>query len=194
MSPPELVRIVESLIGIPNLITYYRPTERLSREIRFSDHFFWHSKGKAFGLPNEKIGGDSMDTTPETTGGRIKLLRQRLGMSRNAVAARAGVSQGNLSDIENEKIKDPRRDTLAKLAVVLKTSVSYLACEASDPSPPNVDAKGLYSADMPLPPIGWDDLSLEERRHVRDVTRRFEETIVEDILRRRRDEQGGDDA
>lgn len=127
-----------------------------------------------------------MRSVPKTTGERIRQLREARGLSRNNLARKAQISQGNLSDIENGRVPNPRRDTLAKLAVVLRTSVGYLACDTDDPSPPSMDRSDFYSADMPLPPIGWDELTEEEREHVRDVTRHFEEAIIADILRRKR--------
>lgn len=95
------------------------------------------------------------------------------------------MSNGYLSDLERGVKQTPSADVLARLAATLGTSIAYLAGETDDPSPPNVDDVEVTRADMPLPPPGWEDLSDDEKERVREITKRFEETIIADILRKR---------
>ena len=123
-----------------------------------------------------------------TVGERIRERREARGWSRNKLALTAGVSQGNLSDIENGKVLSPSAKVLSKLArAALGTSVDYLVGTTDDPAPPSFSDVDVIRADMPLPPLGWDELSEEEKEAVRDITRRFEETIIADILRKKKE-------
>ena len=58
-------------------------------------------------------------------GDQVVKLRQKRGLSLERLAYEAGISKGNLSDIENGK-KDPRLSTLLLIASGLDISVSSL--------------------------------------------------------------------
>lgn len=57
---------------------------------------------------------------------RIKQLREARGWSRTKLASLAGVSQGYLSDIENNKVRSPSGEVIAKIAGALGTSTDHL--------------------------------------------------------------------
>lgn len=59
------------------------------------------------------------------TGARLRRLREERGLSQQQVAALSGVPQESLSRIENGR-RDPRLDTLKKLAAALDTDVARL--------------------------------------------------------------------
>lgn len=127
-----------------------------------------------------------MEVLVVSTGERIRERRKYRRWSLNKLAQLAGVSQGYLSDVENGKVASPSASVLIKLAAALETSVDYLLGRTDDPSPPSLSDVDIIRADMPLPPLGWDELSEEEKEEVRDITRRFEETIIADILRKKK--------
>ncbi|OYZ24309.1 MAG: hypothetical protein B7Y39_01250 [Bdellovibrio sp. 28-41-41] len=58
-------------------------------------------------------------------GSRISSERRKKGLTLEKLAYGAGLSKGNLSDIENGK-KDPRYSTLLTIAEGLDTSISKL--------------------------------------------------------------------
>lgn len=60
-----------------------------------------------------------------TLGARISSERRKKGLTLEKLAYGAGLSKGNLSDIENGK-KDPRFSTLLIIAEGLDTSISKL--------------------------------------------------------------------
>lgn len=128
-----------------------------------------------------------MEVLVVSTGERIRERRKYRRWSLNKLAQLAGVSQGYLSDVENGKVASPSASVLIKLAAALETSVDYLLGRTDDPSPPSLSDVDIIRADMPLPPLGWDELSEEEKEEVRDITRRFEETIIADILRKKKE-------
>lgn len=127
-----------------------------------------------------------MEVLVVSTGERIRERRKYRRWSLNKLAQLAGVSQGYLSDVENGKVASPSASVLIKLAAALETSVDYLLGRTDDPSPPSLSDVDIIRAEMPLPPLGWDELSEEEKEEVRDITRRFEETIIADILRKKK--------
>jgi len=59
-------------------------------------------------------------------GERIRALRTEQGMTLPALADQAGVSKGILSKLENDKESNPSLDTLHKIAVALKATLSDL--------------------------------------------------------------------
>lgn len=63
------------------------------------------------------------EASKKALGERISKLRKKKGMSLEKLAYEAGVSKGNLSDIENGK-RDPRYTTLLLLATGLEVSIS----------------------------------------------------------------------
>lgn len=59
----------------------------------------------------------------------VKRLRSRRGLSQEDLAEKAGVSAGNVSDIET-KDRTPRLDTLDKIAAILETTSEAILKEA----------------------------------------------------------------
>lgn len=102
------------------------------------------------------------------------------------MAEALGVSPKTVSPWETGE-REPDLATLHELARILDTSVAYLVGETDDPGPLSNSDVDVIRADMPLPPLGWDELSEEEKEEVRDITRRFEETIIADILRKKKE-------
>jgi len=67
-----------------------------------------------------------------SAGARLRRMRESLGLSQEEVARRSGVPQESLSRIENGH-RDPRLDTLRKLAAALGMDVpALLAAIAAD--------------------------------------------------------------
>lgn len=60
-----------------------------------------------------------------TVGDRIREIREDLGLTQDQLAARAGVSKGFLSDVENNKRNLSSRNLLS-IATAVGTSVDYL--------------------------------------------------------------------
>lgn len=56
----------------------------------------------------------------------IKEIRQKRGISQNKLAKAVGISQSALSDIETGVTKNPRFNTIMKIADVLKVPVESL--------------------------------------------------------------------
>lgn len=61
-----------------------------------------------------------------TTGEKLKRYRRGAGLSQRALAARAGITQANISAIERDARKEPRATTLGKLAKALDIKPSDL--------------------------------------------------------------------
>lgn len=59
-------------------------------------------------------------------GENIKKLRERAGMTIKELSDKSGVGQSTISEIETGKAKNPRSETLTKIAKVLNTSVDQL--------------------------------------------------------------------
>ena len=62
----------------------------------------------------------------ETLGRRVKRLRQQAGLSRPQLAELARLNPSHIGLIENGDRKNPKGDTLTKLAQALETSVDFL--------------------------------------------------------------------
>jgi len=62
----------------------------------------------------------------------IRERRERLGMSQIELAARSGVKQSVISDIENNKTTRPRIDTVASIARALGCTVDDLIGDSDD--------------------------------------------------------------
>lgn len=60
-------------------------------------------------------------------------MRLKRGLKQAALAAMAGITQGSLSLIENDKTEVPAGETLAGLCKALKTTPDFLIAGAGDP-------------------------------------------------------------
>lgn len=67
-----------------------------------------------------------------TVGVRIRALREACGLSGNALAKLAGLSQGHLRDIETGRVKDPGLTVAAAIARALNVSVDDLLREPAE--------------------------------------------------------------
>lgn len=63
----------------------------------------------------------------------MRALRLKRGLKQAALAAIAGITQGSLSLIENDKTEVPAGETLAGLCKALKTTPDFLIAGAGDP-------------------------------------------------------------
>jgi transcriptional regulator with XRE-family HTH domain len=66
-------------------------------------------------------------------GSRVRELRLKRGLKQAALAAMAGITQGSLSLIENDKTEVPAGETLAGLCRALTTTPDFLIAGAGDP-------------------------------------------------------------
>ncbi|MGB9802847.1 MAG: helix-turn-helix domain-containing protein [Desulfofundulus sp.] len=108
--PPSLLEKFENGQAAPDLEDLKRLSEALNVTIRY---FL-----------------DQADR-PDSLGYRLRKLRQKQGLTVAALAEKAGVSPGLLSQIENGQTT-PLLDTLEKIARVLNTSVSYFLMKQED--------------------------------------------------------------
>ena len=68
-------------------------------------------------------------------GERIRVLREARGLSGNALAKLAGISQGHLRDLETGRRKSPTLDTAQALARALGVTVDDLLCVPDQEAP-----------------------------------------------------------
>jgi transcriptional regulator with XRE-family HTH domain len=89
-----------------------------------------------------------MKATPDAPlSGRVRAARERRGMSREALAAQAGVSYGAVAQIETGRRTDIRLTTMAALARVLGVSVDYLVGQPTVVEPTLEHSAFLYASD-----------------------------------------------
>src|SRR5690349_8854721 len=77
--------------------------------------------------------GSVMDK--QTRGESIKVLREKAGLSQQAVAVAAGLSVSMVSQMEQGKKEDPRLSTFLALADALNVSLDELAGRKSAEAP-----------------------------------------------------------
>lgn len=80
----------------------------------------------------------------QTIGQRLAARREALSMTQDELAEKSGVSRPRISQIENDGVADPRRNTLAKLATALDIPVEQL-CPAPVRHPLPAPTAGLTS-------------------------------------------------
>ena len=68
-------------------------------------------------------------------GTRVRQARKRLGLRQGALAEKAGIDAGNLSELEHGHKPSARIETLASLAAILHVSADYLLGLTDDPTP-----------------------------------------------------------
>ena len=93
-------------------------------------------------------------------GSRIKALRLRRGLKQEALAQMAGITQGSLSLIENDKTEVPAGATVAGLCRALRTTPEFIIAGAGDPD--SIENAMLEHELVFL----WRDLPQEARRLV----------------------------
>jgi len=62
-------------------------------------------------------------------GEKIKKLRKNYGMTIKDLSDKSGVGQSTISEIETGKVKNPKSETLSKLAKALNVTVDSLLAE-----------------------------------------------------------------
>ena len=94
------------------------------------------------------------------TGERIATLRTALGLTQAALAREVGVQQGTIAKLETGLSSGSSH--LHKIARILKTTPSYLACETDDPSEGYVPVPSVQTVadSLGLVPVRELDLSL----------------------------------
>lgn len=68
-----------------------------------------------------------------TIGSRVRALRLKRGLKQAVLAEMAGITQGSLSLIENDKTEVPAGETLAGLCKALKTTPDFIIAGGGDP-------------------------------------------------------------
>ncbi len=81
-------------------------------------------------------------------GERLKMLREKAGVSQQKIADMVGLTQQAVGKWENDKA-EPDLATVAKLAEFFDCSTDYLIGKSDDPHPPDPDIK-----DSPLAFMG----------------------------------------
>lgn len=82
------------------------------------------------------------------TGARIKGLRKSLGLTQPELAKLAKIQQGTLSELETGESKNPRGDTLVRIAKALQVDPDWLVSGAGSPQravQPNPEQEELLS-------------------------------------------------
>lgn len=120
---------------------------------------------------------------------RLRELRETQRLTQREVAERLGIAPSTLGMYEAGK-REPDNDLLSAIAAVYATSTDYLLGRTDDPAPPSTyDDGGAIRRDYPLPPIGYEHLSPEEREHVDRITAEFERQTIELLLRQKREQE-----
>ncbi|MFB6889353.1 BTAD domain-containing putative transcriptional regulator [Kitasatospora sp. NPDC056327] len=106
--------------------------------------------GPAPGVPADGPAGGAADGPadgPAPFGPRLRTYRRRAGLSQDAAAARAGISTRALRDLEHDRVRRPRPQTLRRLAGVLELTGGELTgllagLSATAPAAPSRDTAG----------------------------------------------------
>jgi transcriptional regulator with XRE-family HTH domain len=69
----------------------------------------------------------------DPTGANVRRLREARGLSQNALAKQAGITQGHLRDIETGRIRNPGVAVVRALAKALEVDPGALLREAQAP-------------------------------------------------------------
>lgn len=80
-------------------------------------------------------------------GERLKMLREKAGVSQQKIADMVGLTQQAVGKWENDKA-EPDLATVTKLAEIFDCSTDYLLGKSDDPHPPDPDIKDAPLAFM----------------------------------------------
>ncbi len=97
----------------------------------------------AMAAANAPIMGYMARFTDETTGKRLRWLRERKNLKQTDLAREIDVNPVYISQMENDH-RPPSRRTLRLLANVLGTTMGFLECETDDPEPVNSAPEPVY--------------------------------------------------
>ena len=106
-------------------------------------------------IPDTELNEPNSDfeyETPDSIGGRIKILRLKAGLTHQQLADLLGISQTNIGRWEKNKMS-PRQAMVGKLATVLNTNVNWLINGGEDAAPKKVVVVGFVGAGAKLYPI-----------------------------------------
>lgn len=97
---------------------------------------FFQSMNPSIGLPNSFVNRQTEAETDDhqemnTLGQRIRTRRKELGLTQKDLAAKVGMSQANLSELENDLY--PSSSFVPRMAEVLKVSAMWLADGKKEP-------------------------------------------------------------
>ncbi len=135
----------------------------------------------------------------EHVGETIRHYRQRMGITQEELARRAGLAPTSIVRLERGEVRAPRLSTLGRLAGALQIPVAELVQYVSDIKPPSahVEDSGLFTAIYERTDDGWwvvtvpeipgavsQGRTLEEARFmIKDATRMLLEVRREDAER-----------
>lgn len=113
-----------------------------------------------------------------TTGKRLVLLRDDLGLDQGVVAQRTGIRQSYLSQIEHDRA-NPSAEIMARLAKELDTTTDFLLLLTDDPAKPQDNKPTLLSEEAEQIARMVDDMPPEGRegalRSVTGIYNHYEE-------------------
>ncbi len=135
----------------------------------------------------------------EHVGETIRHYRQRMGITQEELARRAGLAPTSIVRLESGEVRAPRLSTLGRLAGALQIPVAELVQYVSDIKPPSahVEDSGPFTAIYERTDDGWwvvtvpeipgavsQGRTLEEARFmIKDATRMLLEVRREDAER-----------
>ena len=94
-----------------------------------------------------------------TLGERIKYARKIKGITQTKIKELCGISSGNLSEIENDKVS-PTSNALLSLKRILGVSVDWLLTGEGEMFPSNV---GTQPKPVEIPPFAIEELNGEQK-------------------------------
>lgn len=125
-------------------------------------------------------------------GDRLRQARETKGWSLVDVAAQTGWHFSTIAGWERG-VRKPDPDKLATLARLYDVSADVLLGLTDDPSPtPSHDEGRVVRRDFPIPPVGYEELSPDEKEYIDRITREFEQQTIELLLKQKREQEGKD--
>lgn len=133
----------------------------------------------------------------EHVGETIRHHRQRVGLTQEELARRAGIAPTSIVRLESGEVRAPRLSTLHKLAGALQIPVAELVQYVADTKPAHIEASGPFTAIYEHTEDGWWVVSVPEipgahsqgrtleeaRKMIRDAVRMLLEVRREDAER-----------
>lgn len=127
------------------------------------------------------------------SGGYIKELREKLGMSQQELAERVGVTQAHIAKIESEKV-DARLSTVNKIITVLESNQSKAKCKSfmtkhvTSVSPKDRVTKAIQLmrrhniSQLPVIDSGVSIGSVKESTIIKNLDKNLSEKKVRDVM------------
>jgi transcriptional regulator with XRE-family HTH domain len=114
-------------------------------------------------------------------GARLRELREQRRLSQSRLAIAAEISGSYLSDLERDVRGCPTGPILARLAQALGVTVDTLLQTDN-----NQQGNDTVTRNFPAHSKAYEELSDDERKSVDELTRDFEEKLIEAIRRSRK--------